>query len=104
MTYTIRDALHAFHEQGRDGDEANMHWFWLAWLLAGELWDDELWHSLATRGVRLAFDVVEGGVKQAARVSAGVRAGIRELFAGRTNGFRERIEDEDAIARFDAKA
>ena len=58
----------------------------------------------ATRGVRFAFDVVEGGVKQAARVSAGVRAGIRELFAGRSNGFRERIEDEDAIARFDAKA
>ena len=35
----------------------------------------------ATRGVRLAFDVVEGGVRQAARVGAGVRAGLRELFA-----------------------
>ena len=57
----------------------------------------------ATRGVRFAFDVVEGGVKQAARVGAGVRAGLRELFA-RPNGFRERIEDEDAIARFEAGA
>lgn len=57
----------------------------------------------ATRGVRFAFDVVEGGVKQAARVGAGVRAGLRELFA-RPNGARERLEDEDAIARFDAKA
>jgi hypothetical protein len=57
----------------------------------------------ATRGVRFAFDVVEGGVKQAARVGAGVRAGLRELFA-RPNGLRERIEDEDAIARFEAGA
>jgi hypothetical protein len=57
----------------------------------------------ATRGVRLAFDAVEGGVRQAARVGAGVRAGIRELFSRRVNGF-EALEEEDAIARFDAKA
>ena len=57
----------------------------------------------ATRGVRLAFDAVEGGVRQAARVGAGVRAGIRELFSRRTNGL-ELLEEEDAIARFDAGA
>ena len=57
----------------------------------------------ATRGVRLAFDAVEGGVRQAARVGAGVRAGIRELFSRRTNG-QEYLEEEDAIARFEAKA
>lgn len=57
----------------------------------------------ATRGVRLAFDVVEGGVRQAARVSAGVRAGLKELFARHPNGY-ERFQDEDAVARFDAKA
>jgi len=57
----------------------------------------------ATRGVRLAFDVVEGGVRQAARVGAGVRAGLQELFARRING-RDRLEDEDAIARFEAGA
>jgi uncharacterized protein YoxC len=58
----------------------------------------------ATRGVRLAFDVVEGGVKQAARVSAGVRAGLQELFARRGGGFngrQDRLEDEKAIARFE---
>jgi hypothetical protein len=55
----------------------------------------------ATRGVRFAFDAVEGGVRQAARVSAGVKAGLAELFGRRING-RERIEDEDAIARFEA--
>jgi hypothetical protein len=57
----------------------------------------------ATRGVRLAFDVMEGGVRQAARVGAGVRAGIRELFTRHVNG-QSRLEEEDAIARFDAKA
>jgi len=57
----------------------------------------------ATRGVRLAFDAVEGGVRLAARVGAGVRAGIRELFSRRTNGL-ELLEEEDAIARFDAGA
>jgi uncharacterized protein YoxC len=57
----------------------------------------------ATRGVRFAFDVVEGGVRQATRVGAGVRAGLQELFARRSNG-RDRLEDEDAIARFEAGA
>jgi uncharacterized protein YoxC len=57
----------------------------------------------ATRGVRFAFDVVEGGVKQAARVSAGVKAGLQELFArrGGFNGREDRLEDEKAIARFE---
>ena len=47
----------------------------------------------ATRGVRMAFDAVEGGVRQAARVGAGVRAGIRELFSRRTNGLNH-LEEE----------
>ena len=29
-------------------------WLWLACRLAQDLWDDELWHVLATRGVRIA--------------------------------------------------
>jgi hypothetical protein len=57
----------------------------------------------ATRGVRLAFDVVEGGVRQAARMTAGMRAGLQELFARRQNG-HDRFEDEDAVARFEAGA
>jgi hypothetical protein len=57
----------------------------------------------ATRGVRVAFDVVEGGMRQAGRLGAGVRAGIRELFARRVNGL-DPLEEEDAIARFEAKA
>ena len=45
-------ALRAF---GRpDGGGADRRWLWLACRLAQDLWDDELWHVLATRGVRVA--------------------------------------------------
>ncbi|HET8754647.1 MAG TPA: AAA family ATPase [Solirubrobacteraceae bacterium] len=47
-------ALRAFGD-GEDGGE-NRRWLWLACRLAQDLWDDELWHTLATRGVRLARD------------------------------------------------
>src|SRR5689334_22964346 len=45
-------ALRAFGEP--DGGGADRRWLWLACRLAQDLWDDELWHVLATRGVRLA--------------------------------------------------
>jgi DNA-binding CsgD family transcriptional regulator len=45
-------ALRAF--DGPDGGGADRRWLWLACRLAQDLWDDELWHSLATRGVRIA--------------------------------------------------
>jgi len=37
-----------------DGDGADWQWVWLACRLAQDLWDDELWHLLATRGVSVA--------------------------------------------------
>ena len=47
-------ALHAFDQPDEDGE--NRHWLWLACRLAQDLWDDELWHALATRAVREARD------------------------------------------------
>ena len=47
-------ALRAFAELD-DGAE-DRRWLWLACRLAQDLWDDELWHVLATRGVRVARD------------------------------------------------
>jgi DNA-binding CsgD family transcriptional regulator len=49
----LRRALEDF----RDGDglsERDARWLWLGCRLAQDLWDDELWHVLATRGVREA--------------------------------------------------
>lgn len=37
-----------------DGEGEDQHWLWLACRLATDLWDDELWFALATRGVRVA--------------------------------------------------
>ncbi len=45
-------ALSAFG--GPDGGGADRRWLWLACRLAQDLWEDELWHLLATHGVRLA--------------------------------------------------
>ncbi|MGZ4248040.1 MAG: helix-turn-helix transcriptional regulator [Solirubrobacteraceae bacterium] len=45
-------ALHAF--DGSDGCGADRRWLWLTCRMAQDLWDDDLWHVLATRGVRVA--------------------------------------------------
>jgi DNA-binding CsgD family transcriptional regulator len=45
-------ALRAFDDP--DGGGVDQRWLWLACRLAQDLWDDELWHRLATRGVRVA--------------------------------------------------
>ncbi len=50
----LSHALRAFGEP--DGGGEDRRWLWLACRLAQDLWDDDLWHVLATRGVRLARD------------------------------------------------
>jgi DNA-binding CsgD family transcriptional regulator len=51
----LRKALGAFGEvEGLTA--ADVRWLWLACRLAQDLWDDELWHELASRGVRVARD------------------------------------------------
>jgi DNA-binding CsgD family transcriptional regulator len=47
-------ALRRFGEPDGGGDD--QRWLWLACRLTQDLWDDELWYALATRGVRLARD------------------------------------------------
>ena len=47
-------AVRAFGEPVGGGEDRR--WLWLACRLAQDLWDDELWHVLATRGVRVARD------------------------------------------------
>jgi len=48
----ISRVLRAFDEP--DGGGEDRRWLWLAVRLTQDLWNDELWHALATRGVRLA--------------------------------------------------
>ena len=51
----LRKALGAFR-QVEGLTATDVRWVWLACRLAQDLWDDELWHELATRGVRVARD------------------------------------------------
>ncbi len=48
----LRRALRVFAEP--DGGGTDRRWLWLACRLSQDLWDDELWHALALRGVSLA--------------------------------------------------
>ena len=50
----LSQALRAFG--GPDGGGVDRQWLWLACRVAQDLWDDELWHVLATHGVRVARD------------------------------------------------
>jgi DNA-binding CsgD family transcriptional regulator len=51
----LRNALEAFSRVERLSPR-DLGWLWLACRLAQDLWDDDLWHELATRGVRVARD------------------------------------------------
>ncbi|ROO86958.1 LuxR family transcriptional regulator [Actinocorallia herbida] len=52
----LKPALRAFREAAGSDEEDVMRWLWLTWLAAGDLWDDETWHVLTTRAVRVARD------------------------------------------------
>ena len=49
----FRLALEAFSRAEDDSADVN-RWLWMACHLASELWDDQRWHELASRGVRVA--------------------------------------------------
>lgn len=88
----LRDALTAF---GRDrGDEnALMRWVSLPWLVAGDLWDDETWHELATQAVRRARDA---GALVALPLALGHRAFVH-VHAGEFAAAASLTEEADAI-------
>src|SRR5215216_1888216 len=57
----LRRALDGFRDvEGLTPREAR--WLWLACRLAQDLWDDELWYVLATRGLRVARETGALGV------------------------------------------
>jgi DNA-binding CsgD family transcriptional regulator len=80
-----------------DGDETG--WFWLGFPIAyecaaHELWDDGLWHDVATTAVRLAR---ETGALVMLPTALATRAGIH-VFAGELDAAAALIEEADAIA------
>ena len=91
----LRRALDAFVQDAPGNADHVMRWFWLPWLVAGDLWDDELWHALATRAVRLGR---ESGALNVLPLALGYRA-VVHLQAGELAEASALTEEADAITR-----
>ena len=90
----LRKALGAFRDV--EGLAArDVRWLWLACRLAQDLWDDELWYVLATRGVRVAR---ETGMLSVLPIAATYRAALH-VHAGAFPAASSLIEEADAITQ-----
>ncbi|MGH3722863.1 MAG: AAA family ATPase [Mycobacterium sp.] len=93
----LRDALALIrHEADRPG---NTSWMWQAFPIAlesatHEVWDDDMWHHLATRAVQVARDVGALSVLPAALI---YRAGVH-VHAGELDAAAELVQEADAIS------
>ena len=52
----LRRALEGFERATRRQDDLSTRWLWLAWFVAGDLWDSHWWTELAERATALARD------------------------------------------------
>jgi len=89
----LRRAMHEFAHGSGATDVDMMRWFWLPWMVAGDLWDDEMWHVLATRAVRLGR---ESGALNVLPLALGYRS-IVHLHAGEFGAASALNEEADAI-------
>ena len=90
----LRTALGAF--RGVDASTAgDVRWLWLACRLSQDLWDDELWSVLATRGVRVAR---ETGALSVLASAATYRACLH-VHAGNFDAASSLIAETDAITQ-----
>jgi DNA-binding CsgD family transcriptional regulator len=87
----LRIALDAYRD--KDWTARDVRWLSLACRLAQDLWDDELWHVLAGRGLRVARETGALGVLP---VAAAYRAAF-EVHAGAFAGASALIEESGAI-------
>jgi DNA-binding CsgD family transcriptional regulator len=90
----MRSALELFCRNTDNGDAGNMRWFWLAWTLAGELWDDVLAEEVATRAVRLARDA---GALGHLPIGLACRAGVH-VTAGELTAASALIDESNSIS------
>jgi DNA-binding CsgD family transcriptional regulator len=89
----LRHALQAFRPDAGPSEDAVTPWLWLPWLVAGDLWDDEMWHELATRAVRLGR---ETGALTVLPLALTYRA-VVHIHAGEFAAASALIEETDAI-------
>jgi len=90
---TLERALQEFRRHVVRDEDDIMRWLWLTWPVAGDLWDDESWHELATRAVRRAR---EAGVLTVLPLALTYRAAVH-VHAGEFTAASELIEEADAL-------
>jgi DNA-binding CsgD family transcriptional regulator len=88
----LRSALDEFRDVEGLTDR-DVRWLWLGCRLAQDLWDDELWHVLATRGLRVAR---ETGALSVLPIAATYRAALH-VHAGEFGAASALIAEADAI-------
>ena len=90
----LRRALDAFHDvEGLTAGD--VRWLWLACRLTQDVWDDELWYELATRGLRVAR---ETGALSMLPIAATYRASLH-IHSGAFGAASSLIEEADAITQ-----
>lgn len=94
----LRTALTRILDAAQRTDRDTMSWFWQAFPIvhesaAGELWDDDIWHRLATTAVRLARDT---GSLAVLPVALATRAGLH-VHTGELDAASTLIEEANAI-------
>ena len=96
-TPQLRRALEAFRDEDLPSEDDIMRWLWLSPVAQQtvllELWDDDMWHALATRTVRLAR---EAGALTTLPVALPYLAGV-QLHAGDLGAAAALIDQADAI-------
>ena len=95
----LRLALEAFRRADEDSADVN-RWLWLACRIASDLWDDQLWDELASRGVRVAR---EAGVLSVLPIAANYRGGVH-LHAGEFAAASALMAESTAITQQTATA
>jgi DNA-binding CsgD family transcriptional regulator len=90
----IRKALETFRDV-EGSPEGDVRWLWLACRLAQDLWDDELWYVLASRGLRVAR---ERGALNMLPIATTYRASLH-VHAGEFDEAASLIEEADAITQ-----
>jgi DNA-binding CsgD family transcriptional regulator len=91
----LRQALQALRRDAGGNDDDIMRWLWLAWPIAGELWDDEMWHYLATRAAQRSR---EAGVLTVLPLALTYRAAVH-VHAGEFAAAAELIDEANALTQ-----
>jgi len=92
--------LRAFRQAAeRDGDSI-MRWLWLAWPVAGDLWDDETWHGLSTHAVQAGR---RAGALNFLPLALAYRA-VVHMHAGEFDEASTLIEESDTLTELTGNA